>query len=131
MGGSQRFIGAPLYGMRQGGTFSHSPGAVIFHACYPINMPHNIVTVPAAQADFNVGNTTVPGRNQFHVGSMHPGGAQFALCDASVRFLNQNLVSNPAACPNGSSNGAESVGAGMVWQNIYAHQDGFVLGSLD
>jgi prepilin-type N-terminal cleavage/methylation domain-containing protein/prepilin-type processing-associated H-X9-DG protein len=127
--GSRRYIAAPLYGFRQGGTFSHTPGAVIFHTCFPINMPTNISDKPAASVDYSPGTSTVPGRNVFNVASMHPGGAQFAMCDGSVRFINEHLSSNPAACPGNSDNGTAGVGPGMVFQNLYVHNDGFVIGA--
>ncbi len=94
--GSKRYIGAPLYGMRQGGTFSNTPAAVIFHACYPINTPTNIIpAAQAAAADFYPGPTTVPERNPFNVSSMHPGGAQFAMCDGSVPLYQGKPLQQP------------------------------------
>jgi prepilin-type processing-associated H-X9-DG protein len=127
-GGSPRFIGAPLYGMRFGGTYTNTPAAVIFHACFPINTPTNISDKPPAQQDYSPGKNTVPGRNNFNVASMHSGGAQVAFCDGSVHFLSEHLISNPAACPDNTTNGQESVGVGMVFQNLYSPNDGFVVG---
>ncbi len=36
--------------------------------------------------------------------SNHPGGARFALCDGSMRFVNQNIASNPVAFNNPPGN---------------------------
>jgi len=130
VGGSRRFIGAPLYGMRFGGTYTNTPAAVIFHSCYPINTPTNISDKPPAQQDYSPGSTVVPGRNVFNTCSMHTGGAQFAFCDGSVHFLSENLVSNPAACPTNTDNGDGGVGRGMVFQNLYSPNDGFVVGDF-
>jgi prepilin-type N-terminal cleavage/methylation domain-containing protein/prepilin-type processing-associated H-X9-DG protein len=125
----RRYIAAPLYGFRQGSTFAHSPGAVIFHACYPINTPTNISDKPAASVDYHPGSTVPPGRNVFNVASLHPGGAQLAMCDGSVRFINEGMASNPNACPTSSDNGTNGTGPGMVFQNIYVHNDGLVVGA--
>jgi prepilin-type N-terminal cleavage/methylation domain-containing protein/prepilin-type processing-associated H-X9-DG protein len=126
--GSRRYIGAPLYGFRQGGPSSHTPAAVIFHACYPINTPTN--TLPTtASSDYTPGPTTIPERNVFNVASMHPGGAQFAMCDGSVRFIRESLSCNPNACPTPSDNGSATfaTGPGMLFQNLYTHNDGYAL----
>jgi prepilin-type processing-associated H-X9-DG protein len=62
---------------------------------------------------------------------LHPGGAQVAMCDGSARLLNENIVSNPAACPppSTSTNGSADVGVGMVWQNLYVRNDGYTIGA--
>jgi prepilin-type processing-associated H-X9-DG protein len=132
--GKKRYIGAPLYGFRMGGTYSNTPGAVIFHTCYPINMPTNISDKPAAQVDYSPGKSTVLGRNVFNVASMHPGGAQFSMCDGSVRFIRETISCNPNACPGNSNNGGNlgsGPGPGMVFQNLYAAKDGYAIGAGD
>jgi hypothetical protein len=56
--------------------------------------------------------------------SLHPGSAQFALADASVRFISQTISTGQAA--SGGNN--ESLGInGNVWaalHNISAHPNG-------
>lgn len=65
-------------------------------------------------------------------GSFHPGGAQFALADASVRFIPQTISTGQAALGDISGGPAnESTGAnGNVWaalHNISAHPDDTVV----
>jgi hypothetical protein len=129
----KRHTGALVFG-RQGGSDS----SVVFHACWPINTP-SVTT-----SDFNQSSGD-PGCTRHNVSSLHPGGAQFANCDGSVRFVSQTIATNPA-CPRAGGPCVAGVdeddpaypagpitrgtGPGFVYQNLYDHNDGRVIGEF-
>jgi prepilin-type processing-associated H-X9-DG protein len=118
---------------------ANSDAATCFHPNFPINSRD-----PSDEFNANVygqnGNATANSCNAHVATSNHPGGAQFALCDGSVRFINQNIASNPIAfnnppgnptLPGCTSTGSESVtGPGFVYQNLYWINDGNPVGDF-
>ena len=57
--------------------------------------------------------------------SAHPGGALFAMCDGSARFVSENIAVNPSANHCTGSNTMNCCGPGFVYQNLYQPDDGF------
>ncbi len=115
-----------------------SDGSLAFHADWPINTPALTLTANGFGNDFQC--------RRFTANSRHPGGAQFAFADGSVRFINQNIPTNPAlqgaepGCNNGGDNpptsganwgrGGRGPGPGFVYQNLYNRADGEVIGNF-
>ena len=73
----------------------------------------------------------IPGTNchRFGLTSEHPGGLHVLMCDGSVRFINNNISSNPAAANIdcnvwlAANDGQNYAGSGFVWQNLGFERD--------
>ncbi len=119
------------------GVPNSSDASVAFHAAWPINTPVPTMTATGFGADFAC--------KRHNVNSLHPGGAQFALADGSVRFVSQTIATNPALqnpggpCNNGGDNPPASgnwggqpkgPGPGFTYQNLYNRADSEVIGAF-
>ncbi len=81
-----------------------------------------------------------PGCTRFAVTSKHVGGAQFGMCDGSVRFVTENIETNPnitLACDPVGPSGAKVWGfdnafqAGYLYQNLQFIADGAVINGFE
>jgi prepilin-type processing-associated H-X9-DG protein len=123
---NRRSTGAVIWGK----PTTNSDAATCFHPNHPINTSdpsddfraNNYAQYPALAR-------TPSNCNAHVVTSNHPGGAQFSLCDGSVRFISQTIASNPIAYNNGGSGCTSTgdirvTGPGFVYQNLYWPDDG-------
>jgi len=62
--------------------------------------------------------------SRFSPSSLHTGGAHFLMCDGSVRFINENIQTNPSP---GTTYATWATGS-FLYQNLYNLADGNVLG---
>jgi prepilin-type N-terminal cleavage/methylation domain-containing protein/prepilin-type processing-associated H-X9-DG protein len=118
---AQRYTGAIFIGIGRG-----SDSQLSFHATTPINTPSFNST---SLTDASAGDTAR--RLRFAISSLHPGGAQFAMGDGSVRFVSQNIATNPAAiAAANSTNGSDLTGTGFTYQNLLSRDDGNPVGDF-
>jgi prepilin-type N-terminal cleavage/methylation domain-containing protein len=128
----RRSTGGVVWGLPS----NNSDAATCFHPNHPINTPDPSDDFRANNYAQYASMAKVPSNCNAHVAtSNHPSGAQFALCDGSVRFINQNIASNPRAYNNGGSGCTSTgdmtvTGAGFVYQNLYWIDDGNPLGEF-
>jgi prepilin-type N-terminal cleavage/methylation domain-containing protein/prepilin-type processing-associated H-X9-DG protein len=119
---TRRSTGAGFFGMSNKGDSQLS-----FHAVFPINTWCDTCT------NVNNAGTGDAPRKRFSITSQHVGGAQFAMADGSVRFVSENIASNPAVIAmSTSTNGSNLpwVGPGFVYQNLLARNDGNPIGDF-
>ena len=103
-----------------------------FRSAWPINTP-NLTT--------SNGGNSVAGDNgcvRHNVSSPHTGGAQTLMGDGAVRFISENIASNPAAASTAvpciweapATLSGVYTGAGFVWQNLFCIADGKTIGEF-
>ena len=128
----KRSVGGVVWGL----PTNNSDSAQCFHPNFPINTPDASDDYRANSYTQYVSLARTPSNCNAHVAtSNHPSGAQFALCDGSVRFVNQNIASNPIAYNNGGSGCTSTgdpivTGPGFIYQNLYWMNDGFATGDF-
>jgi prepilin-type processing-associated H-X9-DG protein len=118
---ANRYCGAIFIGLGRG-----SDSQLSFHATTPMNTPSFNST---SLTDASAGDTAR--RLRFAISSVHPGGAMFAMGDGSVRFVSQNIATNPAAiAAANSTNGSDLTGLGFTYQNLLSRDDGMPVGDF-
>ncbi len=88
-----------------------------------------MATSMTSETDPGAGDGTACSRHS--VSSPHAGGAHFLMCDGTVRFVNENISSNPASYdPSYCEAWANTFGPGFVYQNLFFKDDGNTVGDF-
>ena len=91
--------------------FSGASSDTMFTTLYPVN-PTKVIQFPATLQDDKIpggGNAT-----EESAGSNHPGGANIAFCDGSVRFIKDSIQSWPINLATQLPNGITYNGTGVA-----------------
>ena len=108
-----------------GWWFSGNYGDTMFTTMFPMNPRAKIPDVPN-EALYGIDiNPSIQAASSFH-----PGGAHFALCDGSVRFVKETIDSAPFDTTTGLPRGW-SIGAERPLFRDPARSDGSLPGPLD
>jgi prepilin-type N-terminal cleavage/methylation domain-containing protein len=121
-------------GVVWGKPANNADAATCFHPNYPINTQDPVNDFQANGYGLYASNAQHT-CNSHGVTSNHPSGAMFALCDGAIRFISENVATNPIAFNNPPANATQPgctstgdmsvAGPGFIYQNLYWPDDGF------
>jgi prepilin-type N-terminal cleavage/methylation domain-containing protein len=121
-------------GVVWGKPANNADAATCFHPNYPINT-QDPVNDYQANGYGQYANNAQHTCNSHAVTSNHPGGAMFSLSDGAVRFISENIATNPKAFNNPAGNPSQPgctstgdmdvAGPGFIYQNLYWPDDGY------
>jgi len=114
------------------GRHTATGGTNVFQGKFPPNFARMTNSATGITEDNTYGGDSC---FRFEVMSEHVGGVQVVMFDGSVKFINNSISSNPAAwtlCTTWDATaGRAYAGQGWVWQNIYFHDDGNKIDTIE
>ncbi len=114
------------------GKHTNTGASANFRGSFPPNSAAPFGAAPPAPILAQVDSATSPTSGDVNckrmaVNSDHTGGVHMLMSDGAVRFINQNISSNPVALGAcavfNASFGIATAGPGFVWQNLYFYND--------